>query len=272
MGRIGQKRNEIVYQSHGRWSTDTANTPLGPNELPLIHLRPVPNSPQIVYIGRMIEDELPAPHNLAKIAMLFEGGLGVLALVVGWALDRPLGELIDWTVTGALWGAAAALPPIVLLLVCVRIPVWPFSDVAEVIDRMLTPMFRDIGLVNLAMISALAGLGEELLFRGLLQQGLANWIGGPAGVWIALAAASIIFGLVHPVTPTYAVLATLMGAYLGWLWIDTENLLVPIAAHGVYDFLTLTYIVKIRGQRREPSRNEPADEEEVNLTGREKDG
>ena len=219
----------------------------------------------------MIEDELPAPHNLATIAMVFEGGLGVVAVGVAWTLGRPLGELIDWTVTGALWGAAAALPLMVLLLVCVRVPVWPFSGVAEVIDRMLTPMFRDISLLNLAMISALAGLGEELLFRGLIQQGLADWIGGPAGVWIGLVAASIIFGLFHPVTPTYTVLATLMGAYLGWLWIDTENLLVPITAHGVYDFLALAYMVKIRGQRREASHNEPVDEEEANTAGRKKD-
>lgn len=219
----------------------------------------------------MIEDELPAPHNLAKVAMLFEGGLGVIAVGVGWALGRPLGELIDWTVTGAVWGAAAALPLMVLLLVCIRVPVWPFSDISGVIDRMLAPMFRDIGLLNLAMISALAGLGEELLFRGLLQQGLADWIGGPAGVWIGLAAASIIFGLFHPVTPTYAVLATLMGAYLGWLWIETENLLVPIAAHGVYDFLALAYMVKIRDRRPEANRNRPVEEEEVEMAREEKD-
>ncbi len=196
----------------------------------------------------MIEDELPAPQSLAKMAMVFEGGLGLIAVGVGWALGRPLGELIDWSVTGAVWGTIAALPLMVLLLVCVRSPVRPFSDVTKTIDEMLVPMFRGIGLVNLALISALAGLGEELLFRGLIQQGLADWIGGPAGVWIGLAAASIIFGLVHPVTPTYAVLAALMGAYLGWLWIETENLLVPIMAHAVYDFLALAYMVKVRGK------------------------
>ena len=214
---------------------------------------------------------MPAPHNLVKMAMVFEGGLGVIAVGVGWALGRPLGELIDWTVTGAIWGAAAALPLMVLLLLCVRVPVWPFSEIAEVIDQTLAPMFRDIGLINLAMISALAGLGEELLFRGLLQQGLADWIGGPAGVWIGLAAASIIFGLFHPVTPTYTVLATLMGVYLGWLWIDTENLLVPIAAHGVYDFLALAYMVKIRGQRREANEEQPIDEGQARVAGKEED-
>ena len=219
----------------------------------------------------MIKDELPAPHDLVTMAMVFEGGLGVIAVGVGWALGRPLGELVDWTVAGAVWGTAAALPMVVLLLLCIRIPVRPFSDVAEVTDQMLTPMFRDISLINLAVISALAGLGEELLFRGLLQQGLADWIGGPAGVWIGLGAASIVFGLVHLVTPTYALLATLMGVYLGWLWIDTENLLVPITAHGVYDFLALAYMVKIRDRRPEASRNEPVDEEDLDMAEEEKD-
>jgi len=232
---------------------------------------PVPNSTQIVYIGPMIEDELPAPHDLAKMALVFEGGLGAIAVGVGWALGRPLGQLIDWTVTGAIWGTAAALPLVLLLLVCVGVPGRPFSDVAKVIDEMLAPMFRGIGLINLAMISALAGLGEELLFRGLLQQGLADWIGGPADAWIGLGVASIIFGLAHPVTPTYAVLATLMGAYLGWLWMATENLLVPITAHGVYDFLALAYIVKIRDRRPAANRDQSVDEEEVNMPGEKKD-
>ena len=218
----------------------------------------------------MIEDEMPAPHNLATMAMLFEGGLGVIAVVIGWTLGRPLGELIDWNLTGAAWGVAAALPLMLLLLLCVRLPTRPFSDIAEIIDRLLVPMFRNVGLLNLALISILAGLGEELLFRGLLQQGLADWIGGPAGLWIGLAAASIIFGLLHAVTPTYALLATLMGIYLGWLWLQTENLLVPITAHAVYDFLALAYMVKIR-RRPEPSRGDPVDKEEVDTAEEEAD-
>jgi membrane protease YdiL (CAAX protease family) len=61
-----------------------------------------------------------------------------------------------------------------------------------------------------------------------------------------LIASSIIFGLVHAVTPLYALLATLVGIYLG-LAMDyggERNLLTPIIIHGLYDFLAFLVIVR----------------------------
>jgi membrane protease YdiL (CAAX protease family) len=56
----------------------------------------------------------------------------------------------------------------------------------------------------------------------------------------------VLFGLLHLVTPTYAVLAALMGGYLGWLYVRTGNLLVAIIVHALYDFFALSYFVKGR--------------------------
>src|SRR5262249_54526611 len=64
-----------------------------------------------------------------------------------------------------------------------------------------------------------------------------------AGPWLGLAAASVLFGLLHAVTPTYAVLATLMGGYLGGLWMATGNILAPIIVHALYDFVVLYYLL-----------------------------
>ena len=61
------------------------------------------------------------------------------------------------------------------------------------------------------------------------------------GDWIAIVGVAILFGLLHAVNAAYAVLATLMGLYLGWLWMATGNLAVPIVAHAVYDFLALVF-------------------------------
>jgi hypothetical protein len=47
----------------------------------------------------------------------------------------------------------------------------------------------------------------------------------------------------HAVTVTYAVLATAVGAYLGWLALTTGNLLVPMIAHGLYDFVASVYLI-----------------------------
>ena len=70
------------------------------------------------------------------------------------------------------------------------------------------------------------------------------------GRYVGLVAAAILFGLLHPLTPTYAVLAALIGLYLGWLRMATGNLFVPITTHAIYDFLVLAYLVKWRAERQ----------------------
>ena len=183
------------------------------------------------------------------MAVVFEGGLGLLAMALGWWLGpRPL-ESIGWTFSAAACGAAASLPMMVVFGACLRVPIRPFLEIVRVVDELLVPMFRHCRVWQLALIAALAGLGEEMLFRGVIQEATAGWIGGPLGIWVGLAVAGVLFGLLHPFTPAYALLAGLMGLYLGWLWLATGNLLVPISAHAVYDFLALVYLVNIRGRK-----------------------
>ena len=73
---------------------------------------------------------------------------------------------------------------------------------------------------------------EELLFRGVLHP-----LAGP--FW-----SNVLFGLAHFITPTYAVLAGLLGAYLGGLLELSENLLAPIITHGLYDFLAFLVVAR----------------------------
>jgi membrane protease YdiL (CAAX protease family) len=71
---------------------------------------------------------------------------------------------------------------------------------------------------------ALAGLGEELLFRGVMQQRCH----GSMSRGIVLT--SVVFGLaLH-----YAALWLAGGAerLLGWLLVSYENLVVPVVTHG----------------------------------------
>ena len=62
-----------------------------------------------------------------------------------------------------------------------------------------------------------------------------------------LIGSNIIFGLVHAVTPLYAVLAALVGIYLG-LSLDyggDRNLLIPVIIHGLYDFLAFVALMRV---------------------------
>lgn len=198
----------------------------------------------------------PANQNLMAVAVAMEGGLGALAIAIGWLLGMNPLELVvgDWRALA--WGCLAALPMLGALALTEHLPFWPFNDVADVVDRLLRPLFARTGIAELAVISALAGIGEELMFRGLLQEGLARWIGDPSGVWIALAVASVLFGLLHPMNWAYVLLAAVMGLLLGGLWIASGNLLVPIVAHALYDFLALLWLIRIQRPRAQVDERE----------------
>jgi hypothetical protein len=191
---------------------------------------------------------MPTKH-FALTAAIFEGGLAVVAIALGWLLGQPPIKTLHLDLYQAALGIAATLPPLALFWFCLKCPLRPFQTIARILDEAIVPLFRDCRFTELAVIAALAGIGEEMLFRGVIQAGLAQQIGGPRGIWLGLLMAAALFGLLHSITPTYAVLAGSIGLYLGWLWLMCGNLLAPIVTHGVYDFLALLYLVRAKSQR-----------------------
>ncbi len=187
------------------------------------------------------------PERFALTAAAFEASLTVVAIVLGWLLGCPPLRTFRFDFHDAMFGLLATVPPLAVFWSCLKLPLDPLQRIAAIMDETLLPLFRECGVMQLAIIAALAGVGEEMLFRGVVQAAVADQIGSPHGVWLGLLVAAILFGLLHLITPTYAILAGLIGAYLGWLWLFYDNLLVPIVAHAAYDFVALVYLVKIRG-------------------------
>jgi uncharacterized protein len=182
----------------------------------------------------------------AFTAAAFEGSLVILAAAIGRVFGIPLLKTLRFDLPGVAWGITATVPPLLLFGLCLKVPLRPLRDIVRIVNDLIVPLFRDCSLAELAVIAALAGIGEETLFRGIVQTGLAQAIGGPRGVWLGLLVAGCLFGLVHSITPTYALLAAIIGIYLGGLWLACGNLLAPIIAHGLYDFLVLLYLLRIR--------------------------
>lgn len=179
-------------------------------------------------------------------AAMFEGGTAVLALGLGWWLSKPPWMMVQWRIEGVVGGVLAALPLIGVVIGSVHFGWGPLARLSRIVQQMLLPLFRSASAIDLAVISILAGLGEELLFRGVIQYQIEVGAGESIGPWVGLIAASISFGLLHWVTFGYAVLAGAIGLYLGWLWLATGNLLVPIVTHAFYDWVVLVYLVKVR--------------------------
>lgn len=193
-----------------------------------------------VVLSVPMESTTPGRGELLRLALLSEGGLAGLALVLGWFGEVPVWDYIAWNGAAIGWGVVVSLPMFLLFILCLHWPHGPLGSIRRFAEEIIQPLFGACTLVDLALICTLAGFGEELLFRGVLQPLLASWLGW----WAGLLLASLLFGLAHPITPMYVVLATLMGLYLGWAWLASENLLTVIVAHAVYDFVALVWLTR----------------------------
>lgn len=172
------------------------------------------------------------------LGVITELMLVLVAAILAWLLGRPLLADFHWRPRDLLWGILAGLPPFAFFLWLMHSRSRSFAEVREFLDTALRPIFGQWSIFQLAMISLLAGICEEILFRSVLQGALEVRV-GPVG---ALIAASLLFGGAHLVTWTYAWVAAVMGVYLGGAWLLTGNLLVPITIHAVYDFAALLYL------------------------------
>lgn len=116
-------------------------------------------------------------------------------------------------------------------------PLPVFRRMRQFLMEQLAPAMSQCQAWELIVIAISAGVGEEVLFRGVLQ---------PRIGWIASA---VLFGLLHSVSPTYIIVTLIMGAALAWIQILGGNLWAPIIAHSVYDYWM--FLVLIRAHRKE---------------------
>ncbi len=186
----------------------------------------------------------PVPFFL--LACVVEGSLLLVAAALAYIFGHPLLADLHWSLGDLGLGLAATLPLYLPFCWMLSSSLAPLARIRRLFDIQLRPLFANWSLAQLAMVSALAGLGEEVLFRGVIQGALTS-IAGPA---VALIIASVLFGCVHVITVAYATFAALIGAYLGLIWVLSGNLLVPIVAHAAYDFAALVYLLRIWEPRR----------------------
>ena len=165
--------------------------------------------------------------------MLMALGLGRLGDV------SPFGRLrLDAAGAGA--GLVATLPMVALLLWCLRTPWGPMRRLVALVEERLGPPLGSASLGGILLLATLAGIGEELLFRGVIQV----WLADRFPLWLAVGGASLLFGVGHWLSASYAVLAAGIGAYLGVVFLLTGNLLAPIVAHAGYDVVALLVLAR----------------------------
>ncbi len=89
-------------------------------------------------------------------------------------------------------------------------------------------VFKNRSAFHIFFLAIIIAFSEELLFRGVLQ------------THFGIVSASLLFAIIHIRYLRKIVLFSItvgLSFYLGWLYIVTENLLVPMVTHFTIDFV-----------------------------------
>lgn len=185
----------------------------------------------------LLDFDIASPSVL--VALTAAGQLGLLAVAYGYAryadirvrLAMPDRRDLGYVVVGLLVALGLV---VVLSVVLSALGLAPGSVIEDAAANDPTLL---LGLAALSLL--LVAPAEEFLFRGVVQGRLRRAFGPVA----AIAAASLLFGSLHLANFTGALapivagalLIALVGAVFGTLYELTDNLVVPIVAHAVYN-------------------------------------
>jgi membrane protease YdiL (CAAX protease family) len=176
----------------------------------------------------------PLPRSkFIGLALLVQGGVILLAFLVAWTLNLPVNSCVRWNLAAALWGLLAVPPMLLIYFVS--------PGLRKLAMESLGNSLRQLRWWELVVLAALAGVGEELLFRGVLYEGLARW-----HVGAAIVLSNVAFGMLHALSLNYFLTTTGIGLAMHFLAeaTGTRNLLAPMLAHGVYDLIAFILLIR----------------------------
>lgn len=172
---------------------------------------------------------LSMTENSVKRYLFKKENLGFLILLSG-ALAVLIIPANSWLIN---WNATAQLPEVLK-----GFEVWAKEkeEVLAELTKFLT-QFHTVGqlLMGLVAFALVPAIGEELVFRGILQRNFLRWFKNPhVAIWVT----AIIFGAIH-VQFFGFVPRTVLGAIFGYLYYWSGNFWVPVAAHFVNNGFTV---------------------------------
>jgi uncharacterized protein len=143
---------------------------------------------------------------------------------------------------GSILGAVLVLPFIVMQTSGWFGPSYPRPESFNQFDTVLRAL----------TISLVAGVVEEIMFRGILLHALEKVL----GTWWACWLQAILFGLIHLARPDVQMIdvAELItaGMLFGAAYVFTRNLWFTISLHMVYDWILLSYPGAIESMLQSP--------------------
>jgi uncharacterized protein len=197
---------------------------------------------------------LPAPGPvtvfLRLAAIYLATGAAAVALRAALGVARPAAVPIRWSPVELLWAALGVVAYVLYNAVAPRLvrrlPGGP--ELLSWMSRRVLKMFGSLPLATMLGMALLAGIGEEIIFRGWLQPLL--------GLWLT----ALLFAVAHFPPTTYRWRSPwtwgMVGIYfpvalaIGALFAWRGNLLAPMATHFASDALGLVLISRAMARAR----------------------
>lgn len=172
---------------------------------------------------------------LLNITLIVEAFLLFAATVWSWVASIQLAPAMTATTGNFLIGSGAGMGIALtsLLLMWLGKFVNFLTPLREIVITQIAPIFAELTWADALLVAAVSGFCEEVLFRGVVQ------------AQFGLLATSLIFGLFHCPSfkhLSYGLWAFAAGLLLGWLFIITGNLWVPVMAHTVSNAISLIFL------------------------------
>ena len=166
--------------------------------------------------------------------------VGVYWLVTKYVARRPASEIARAGAVGQ-WGRGSAVGAgfvLVSALVVTLLGGYSFSRSGEFLGV----------FVNAAIVSLVAAVTEELIFRGLLLQALEKWLGS----WAALGITSALFGLAHLSNPNGTLWSSLAitveaGLLLGAAFLWLRNIWFVAGIHWAWNTVVALLGIPVSG-------------------------
>lgn len=177
--------------------------------------------------------------SILKSAVVSLGLLWIFARRLGFDMGatfslRPASPRIYLWATVTVIALGGALGPLVSFLLWLMPWLLPPGMLSEALFELvrLSRFERADGFLSfLVAVSVGPGIGEELIFRGLVLCGFLSRF-RPAS---AVALTALLFGLIH-IIPIQALTACIIGLYLGYLVVRTGSIYPAIVAHMATNF------------------------------------
>ncbi|MGL5035850.1 MAG: CPBP family intramembrane glutamic endopeptidase [Microcystaceae cyanobacterium] len=171
---------------------------------------------------------------LTRTQILIVMGVTAVILLAIAKLWQYLGDVpllkLQFSIASGLWGIGLAA-----VIICASgliYKLWPAYR--ESADSYLQLVIKPLVWPDLIWLGLLPGLSEELLFRGVMLPALGLNL-------LAVIVSSLVFGVLHLSNLEqwpYVIWATIVGFLLGYTALMTGNLLIPIIAHIITNWVS----------------------------------